>query len=185
MWSISTCNSWLCTLKCILIRIQKSTVVWYTALKENITNVCVCTQRSINMHASPLNLMILPPVECFFSALRNSCNTWIYETSFKSQLDRLLILKSSLCFLSSWTVDSSETQGCSWWKLLALTHSRKAFQQANMLRFLPRWQRSLLSDSRQDLQGRDSGWHVCRECFLLLCWTWVASASAITDFQAL
>lgn len=121
----------------------------------------------------------------FFSALRNSCNTWIYETSFKSQLDRLLILKSSLCFLSSWTVDSSETQGCSWWKLLALTHSRKAFQQANMLRFLPRWQRSLLSDSRQDLQGRDSGWHVCRECFLLLCWTWVASASAITDFQAL
>lgn len=34
--------------------------------------------------------LILPP---------NSCNTWIYETLFKSQLDRLLILKSNLCFL--------------------------------------------------------------------------------------
>lgn len=36
-----------------------------------------------------------------------------------------------------------------------------------MLLFLPTWQHSLLSKSRQDLQGRDTDWHVGQESFLL------------------
>lgn len=71
-------------------------------------------------------------------------------------------------FFTSWKVDSLETQGCSWWEVFALMHSRKAFQRGEkMLPFLPTWQHSLLSKSRQDLQGRDTDWHVGQESFLL------------------
>lgn len=79
-------------------------------------------------------------------------------------------------FLKSWQDRDTELFFMKGSGINALTRSFWERQKTPLS--LPRWQHSPLSDSRQDLQGRDADWHVGQECFLLPFWTSGAPSSS-------
>lgn len=127
----------------------------YPARKENITHMH--THRGTS---TCLRILSLRVDWWFFTS------KLLQHKGFQVSIGQLFFLLSRIKTVPFF---GSDTGRCFWWKALARTCSRKASQQASPL---PRWQRSLLSNSRQDLRGRDTGYHVSQECFLLPLWTW-------------